>query len=131
MFGPPFSLKKAQNASGVDILKPEHGIIPRAGIEALKRLCELNAQGCKAVLHGSMVEMSIFSLASQTVSDLLNDGKDCFIDKNHHLQGALMVPIRTSDDLMSFVAAVEARLTRGTQMNDTSSRSHIVSPRLR
>ena len=136
MFGPPFSMKKAAESlergdggriSCDGILREEHGIILRAGFEALAACQALNARGCRAVLHGSMVEMTIMSLTNQSVSDLLNGMKVCFVDKQHHLQGALMMPIASSADLVHIAAAVETRLTRGTKMNDTSSRSHCVT----
>ena len=56
--------------------------------------------------------------------DLLNESKVCYVDKAHHLQGALHVPLNSARDVVNMAAAVEKRTTRGTKMNDTSSRSH-------
>ena len=42
-------------------------------------------------------------------------------------QGAVQREIRSAADLVHMAAAVETRLTRGTRMNDTSSRSHCVT----
>jgi hypothetical protein len=78
-------------------------------------------------LHGSMAEMSIMSFTDQTVLDLLNKNKPCYLDKSHHLQGAKHVPIKSARDLVQVAAAVETRTTRGTRMNDTSSRSHCIT----
>ena len=71
--------------------------------------------------------MSITSLSNQSVQDLLNERAMCYVDKDHHLQGALQVPLQTEADVVRMAAAVETRLTRGTKMNDTSSRSHCVT----
>jgi hypothetical protein len=137
MFGPPFSMERAAarvdaqgsgaGISGVGILQPEHGCILRSGFEALEAVAAMAERGNRAALHGSMVEMSIMSLANQSVIDLLNNRQTCYVDKAHHLQGARMVPIKTAADLVNLAAAVEIRLVRGTRMNDTSSRSHCVT----
>ena len=136
MFGPPFSMQQAakelgSGGKGIDssgILKDEHGFTLRTGFDALKEVSDLNSRpNCKAVLHGSMVEMSIMSLTDQSVQDLLNNRKTCFVDKSHHLQGAKLVPLRDASDIVKMAASVEDRLTRGTKMNDTSSRSHCVT----
>ena len=137
MFGPPFSMERAAagvdaqgsgaGISGVGILQPEHGCILRSGFEALEAVAAMAERGNRAALHGSMVEMSIMSLANQSVIDLLNNRQTCYVDKAHHLQGARMVPIKTAADLVNLAAAVETRLVRGTRMNDTSSRSHCVT----
>ena len=71
--------------------------------------------------------MSILSFTDQTVLDLLNKNKPCYLDKSHHLQGAKHVPIKSARDLVQLAAAVETRTTRGTRMNDTSSRSHCIT----
>jgi hypothetical protein len=52
-----------------------------------------------------MVEMTILSLTGQSVSDLLNKGAKCFVDKQHHLQGALQVPLVSGADLVNMAAA--------------------------
>ena len=135
MFGPPFSMAAAakelgSNGSGISgdgILLEEHGFILRAGFEALAAVESINSCGGRAVLHGSMVEMSIMSLVDQSVIDLLNNRQTCYVDKQHHLQGARLVPLQTAADIVNMAAAVETRLTRGTKMNDTSSRSHCVT----
>ena len=105
------------------MLRDEYGFILRAGFEALSAVDAINndGSGARAVLHASMVECSILSMASQTVGDLLNGSKPCYVDKSHHLQGARYAPLRSTRDLVLMVAAVEARSTRGTKMNDTSS----------
>ena len=51
----------------------------------------------------------------------------CFVDDNHHLQGAEQKPLRVAADVIQMAASVETRLTRGTKMNDTSSRSHCMA----
>ena len=99
MFGPPHSMAEAalaQKASGAGagisgdgILRPEHGFLLRAGLEALAAVQALEARGCKALLHGSMVEMSILSFADQSCLDLLNNSAVCFVDTDNHLHGAL------------------------------------------
>ena len=134
MFGPPFSMEKAAKAlgdgdgegvSGDGIVQPEHGFILRSGLEALQAVSAMNSGGGQiATLHGSMVEMSIMSFTNQSVVDLINNRKICFVDKSHHLQGAAMVPLHTVGDVVRMAATVETRLVRGTKMNDTSSRSH-------
>jgi hypothetical protein len=133
MFGPPLSMARAVRALGEGggagiapegILLDEHGFTLRAGLEALAAVEAINASGSRAVLHGSMVEMTIMTLTDQAVTDLLNHGETCFVDKSHHLQGARQVPLQTAGDVVRMAAAVETRLTRGTKMNDSSSRSH-------
>lgn len=137
MFGPPLSMEEAARNLGTNgkntissegILSDEHGFILRSGFDALQIVSELNSKSnYKAVLHGSMVEMSIMTLQDQSVLDLLNNKKICFVDKEHHLQGAKMILLENANDLVSLAAAVESRSTRGTLMNDTSSRSHCVT----
>ena len=136
MFGPPFSMEKAlkelgsggQSISADGILKEQHGFTLRSGFDALQAVQDYNSRpNTSAVLHGSMVEMSIMSLTDQSVQDLLNGRKTCFVDKDHHLQGALLIPLESARDIVKMAAAVETRLTRGTKMNDTSSRSHCVT----
>lgn len=123
-FGPPFSMAAAAKKVGKEggcgispegILLEEHGFILRAGFSALAKVAEINSKGdgSRAVLHASMVEISIFSLTDQSVTDLLNKRSACFVDEQHHLQGALLVPIQTGRDLVNMAAAVETRLTRG------------------
>ena len=136
MFGPPHSMATAAEklgGGGRGIFSPEcvmqedFGFILRAGFEALAKVNSINSAGGHAVLHGSMVEMSIMSFTDQTVLDLLNKNKPCFVDKSHHLQGAVHVPLKDAHDLVTMAAAVESRTTRGTRMNDTSSRSHCIT----
>lgn len=133
MFGPPFSMEKASKkvkaSDGAEqILRKEHGFILRSGLEALAYVNAVNAGAdARAAMYGSMVEMSIESFQDQTVQDLLNRRKHTYIDKQHHLQGAKMKPIRTASEVVGMAAAVETRLCRGTRMNDTSSRSHCVA----
>ena len=124
MFGPPHSMAEAagrlnssgggSGISGDGIIREEHGFIIRAGFEALRAVSELEAQGCKVILHGSMVEITIMSLTDQTASDLLNNLAPCYIDSEHHLQGALQMPLTTAADVVNMAAAVETRLVRGT-----------------
>ena len=40
-----------------------------------------------------MVEMSILSGNAQNANDLLNKKKKCFVDKEHHLEGAVHLPL--------------------------------------
>jgi hypothetical protein len=135
MFGPPYAMAAAAKAlggggSGIaadGILVDDHGFILRSGFEALAAVESINQSGRRAVLHGSMVEMTILTLSDQSVIDLLNGRAKCFVDKQHHLQGALLLPLKNGADLVNMAAAVETRLTRGTKMNDTSSRSHCMT----
>ena len=137
-FGPPKSMAAADKALGKEgglgtsspecIVQPEHGFILRTGFDALDYVSKVNARpGEKAVLHGSMVEMSIMSVSSQNAGDLLAGKRPCFVDKHHHLEGAVHKPITDARDLVSLAAAVETRLTRVTKMNNSSSRSHCVT----
>lgn len=113
------------------ILKDEYGLILRCGFAILAAIAEIHAAAAgsraRAVLHGAMVELSILSVSNQSVSDLLNGMRPCFVDNEHHLQGARQVALETAADVVALAAAVEQRLTRGTKMNDTSSRSHCVT----
>ena len=114
-------------ASGSGILRPEHGFVLRSGLDCLVALQQLEARGCRAVLHGSMIEMSILSFQDQNCRDLLKDYAVCFVDDDYHLQGAEQKELKCAADVVQLAAAVETRLTRGTKMNDTSSRSHCVA----
>ena len=137
MFGPPHSMAEAAAAqkksgagkdiSGDGILRPEHGFVLRSGLDCLAALQGLRARGCKAVLHGSMIEMSILSFQEQNCMDLLKDYTVCFVDDDYHLQGTEHMELHCAVDVVQLAAAVETRLTRGTKMNDTSSRSHCVA----
>lgn len=138
MFGPPHSMAEAAAAqqktragagvSGDGILRPEHGFVLRSGLDTLAAMQALEARGCKVALHGAMIEMSILSFSDQRCTDLLrSDMPICFIDDDNHLQGAEQMELKCAADLIHLAAAVEKRLTRGTRMNDTSSRSHCVA----
>jgi len=137
MFGPPNSMAEAaaaQNKSGAGkgvsgdgILRPEHGFVLRSGLDCLAAMQELRARGCKVVLHGSLIEMSIMSFQEQNCMDLLKDYTVCFVDDEFHLQGTEHIELECAADVVQLAAAVETRLTRGTKMNDTSSRSHCVA----
>ena len=111
------------------IMTAEHGFILRTGFAALQSVAAINqnGDGSTATLHGSMVEMSIMSMKDQNAGDLLNKKKPCFVDKDHHLEGAQHVPLLDAKGLVTLAAAVETRLTRGTKMNHSSSRSHCVT----
>jgi hypothetical protein len=137
-FGPPKSMQAASERLGDGgvgivqpdgILQPEHGFILRTGFAALAHVAAVNARNAEesAVLHGSMVEMSIMSAKSQNAGDLLAGKKPCFVDKHHHLEGAVHLPLTDASSLVKLAAAVETRLTRGTKMNNSSSRSHCVT----
>lgn len=172
MFGPPHSMAEAAAAlrgspkgdsiaGEKGVLRPEHGFVLRSGLDSLAAVKALEARGCKAVLHGSMIEMSILSFVDQKCKDLLKGMVICFVDDENHLQGAeqnvgpfscvlsvifsarishdthartrlspcsaLPQELRCAADLVELAAAVESRLTRGTRMNDNSSRSHCVA----
>ena len=137
MFGPPHSMAEAAAAqrksgaatgvSGDGFLMPEHGFVLRSGLDCLVAVRALEARGCKAVLHGSMIEMSITSFTDQTCKDMLADMASCFVDDAFHLQGAHQMELTCAADVVQLAAAAETRLTRGTRMNDTSSRSHCVA----
>ena len=86
MFGPPHSMAEAAAAAnkcgtgsnsisgdGRHLLRPEHGFVLRSGLDCLAVVKVLKARGCKAVLHGSMIEMSILSFQDQNCKDLLKD----------------------------------------------------------
>jgi len=47
----------------------------------------LASRGCKAVLHGSMIEMSILSFQEENCMDLLKEITVCRVDDDYHLQG--------------------------------------------
>lgn len=136
-FGPPHSMARASRAvregagdavAAADVLREEHGFVLRAGFAALAAVEALNASGAStARLHGSMVELWMGGWADQSALDLLNNREPCFVDDKHHLQGAAQVPMACAADVVHLAAAVETRLTRGTRMNDTSSRSHCVT----
>ena len=102
-------------------------VLSDAGLDTLVAMKQLEAQGCKAVLHGSMIELSILSFTDQNCKDLLNGMAVCFVDDDHHLQGAEQKELTCAADVVQLAAAVETRLTRGTKMNDNSSRSHCVA----
>ena len=139
-FGPPKSMQAVAQKlskspgggsgthSGDGIVQPEHGFILRTGFAGLAHINSVSARtGEKAVLHGSMVEMSIMSAKTQNAGDLLAGKKPCFVDKHHHLEGAIHLPLTDAKSLVTLAAAVENRLTRGTKMNNSSSRSHCVT----
>lgn len=98
MFGPPYSMAEAAAAvnksgagasiTGDGILRPEHGCVLRSSLDSLAAVQALEARGCKAMLHGSMIEMSIMSWQDQNCKDLLKDMAVCFVDDENHLQGA-------------------------------------------
>ena len=132
-FGPPHAMARAASALGADggrgtvsadgVMRDEYGFILRAGFEALAAVAAINSGGGgggdRAVLHGTMVEMSIMSWQNQAVFDLLDASKPCYVDKEHHLQGARYVPLRCARDLVRMAAAVEARITRGSSLRTT------------
>ena len=146
-FGPPHAMARAATALGDGgrgtvsadgVMADVYGLFLRAGFQALAAVDAINRGGgggggggpggtSRAVLHGTMVEMSILSWQNQAVFDLLDKSKPAYVDKEHHLQGARYVPLRCTRDLVRMAAAVEARITRGTRMNDTSSRSHCMA----
>ena len=129
MFGPPRSMDLAARKAdaGTFELAPEHGFVLRAGLEVLELMADLKAKGCKALLHASMVEMSILTWSDQTVRDLQQGWAVCFVDDDCHLQGAEQKELECPEDVARFAGHVEERLTRGTKMNDTSSRSHCIA----
>jgi hypothetical protein len=116
MFGPPFSMADAAAAvdksgagasvAGDGILRPEHGFVLRAGLDSLAAVQALEASGCKAVLHGSMIEMSILSFQDQNCKDLLKDMAVCFVDDDYHLQGAEQMVGPASSCFYSVIARV-------------------------
>ena len=133
MFGPPGSMSEAAtelDTSGEQggILKDEHGFMLRAGFESLAAVEALRQDNLRVGLHGSMVEVSILGMrpCDQTATDLLNARSPCYVDASYHLQGARQMPLNSHADVVNLAAAVETRLTRGTKMNDTSSRSHCI-----
>ena len=138
-FGPPQSMKEAKislgetggigSICGDDVMRDEYGFILRAGFDALEHVAKINDgnSNCKALLFGSMVELSLLCLSAQNASDLLDQKKPCFVDKYNHLEGAAHVPLADSRALVDMAAAVESRLARGTKMNNSSSRSHCIT----
>ena len=80
-------------------------IIGRVGFG--HRLGALEATGKKAVLHGSMVEITILSFNDQTATDLLNGKAPCYVDDKHHLQGAKQLPLRTAADVVAPASPLE------------------------
>ena len=139
-FGPPNSMQEAKLAlgknGGAGTISPEgilredtHGFILRTGFRGLAAVDAVNRSGdsSHAVLHGSMVELSLLSGTAQNANDLLNNKKKCFVDEEHHLEGAVHLPLVDARALVEMAAAVETRLTRATNMNNTSSRSHCIT----
>ena len=138
-FGPPHSMKKAFDSLGKNggvgtissdgIMSDNYGFILRTGFEGLKAVTKYIKENnnTNAMLHGSMVEFSILNAKSQCASDLLNNKKKCFVDKYHHLEGAIHLPLTDARSLVEMAAAVEGRLERGTKMNNSSSRSHCIT----
>ena len=134
-FGPPHAMKEALDDLGETgglgsiscegLVRENHGFILRAGFEGLAAVAAV--QDGYAVLHGSMVEFSIENAKTQYACDLLDRKKPCFVDKEHHLEGAKHVPLVDARSLVEMAAAVETRLTRGTKMNSASSRSHCIT----
>ena len=96
------------------ILTEDIGFILRTGFAGLNFVNAINDKkdGSYAVLHGSMVEMSILQ-KSQNAGDLLANKKPCFVDKYHHLEGAKHLPLLDTRSLVELAAAVETRVTRG------------------
>ena len=47
----------------------------------------LASRGCKAVLHGSMIEMSILSFQEENCMDLRKENTVCLVDNDYHQQG--------------------------------------------
>ena len=138
-FGPPHSMKKAKeflgekggigSICGDNVMSDDYGFILRAGFDALKTVAKINdgSSNSKALLFGSMVELSLQNISAQNASDLLNQKKQCFVDKYNHLEGAAHIPLVDSRALVDMAAAVETRLARGTKMNNSSSRSHCIT----
>jgi len=138
-FGPPQSMKKAKDSLGEkggigsicgdDVMRDEYGFILRAGFDALQSVAKINdgSSKSKALLFGSMVELSLLCVSAQNASDLLNGKRQCFVDKYNHLEGAAHIPLVDSRALVDMAAAVESRLARGTNMNNSSSRSHCIT----
>jgi hypothetical protein len=81
-------------------LRPEHGLFLRAACSAVAAVDIINTKGEeKCVLHGSMIEINIYSLGSGGVAeDLLADNEPCFVDNHHHLLGARQVPLRNEKE---------------------------------
>ena len=134
-FGPPHAMKEAMASLGETggtgtissegILREDYGFILRAGFEALAAIHAI--ENSQAILHGSMVEFSIENAKTQNACDLLNNKRECFVDTDHHLEGARHVELTDSRTLVELAAAVESRLSRGTKMNNASSRSHCIT----
>ena len=138
-FGPPQAMKKAKDSLGEkggvgtiscdNVMSDEYGFVLRAGFDALKAVAKINdgANKGKALLFGSMVELSLQNISAQNASDLLDRKRQCFVDKYNHLEGAVHIPLLDTRALVNMAAAVETRLTRGTKMNNSSSRSHCIT----
>uniref|UniRef100_A0A6T8PJH2 Kinesin motor domain-containing protein n=1 Tax=Hemiselmis andersenii TaxID=464988 RepID=A0A6T8PJH2_HEMAN len=119
MFGPPGSMARVKVAA----LEPEHGVFLRAGLHALQLLKAREQEGlAKFHLCGSMVELHF-----EMPQDLLNNKKQCNIDDDGRLQGAVILPITIPEDVVTLASAVESRTTDVTLMNDTSSRSQCLT----
>ncbi|GIQ80384.1 kinesin-like protein [Kipferlia bialata] len=119
IFGPP-TVDWASASSA-----PDYGILPRAALAILQGLNEAETTlGDTYVLTGSMLETT-YSLTG--LGDLLDPSLEAYLDNNHDVVGAMQVPLRSREAIMSFISTVEARATRATGMNDTSSRSHCVT----
>lgn len=118
MFGPPGSVASASS------LQDNHGLFLRCGLDILRGVQALADSGVSAVLTGSMVELHF-----DILEDLLHDHQRCSIGPapEYRVRGAREVFVDSEADLFNLARAVEYRTTRGTRMNDTSSRSHCVT----
>ena len=76
-------------------MSDEYGFVLRTGFDALKAVAKINggSNKGKALLFGSMVELSLQKISAQNASDLLNRKKQCFVDKYNHLEGAVHIPL--------------------------------------
>lgn len=92
----------------------------------LDKIEELRAGGdWDGCLVGTLVELHY-----DMISDLLAKNKHdscCIYDENYIMHGANYLTLDSKDKILKLAAKLEDRVTRGTKMNDTSSRSHCMA----
>ena len=122
MFGS--RLDKVAEHQGVDFPK-DWGIFPRAVITAMDKMRE---KGGKFVFSANIIEIYFGQ-----IYDLLNDKQAVnnnryYSGANFDFSGVFETEVKDSGDVMRLIKVMHTyRKSRGTAMNDTSSRSHCIA----
>eukprot|EP00090_Calanus_glacialis_P026124 TRINITY_DN40975_c0_g1_i1.p1 TRINITY_DN40975_c0_g1~~TRINITY_DN40975_c0_g1_i1.p1 ORF type:complete len:325 (-),score=65.73 TRINITY_DN40975_c0_g1_i1:7-954(-) len=98
------------------------GIFPRAVMTALKKM---NEKGCKYVFSANVIEIYFGQ-----IFDLLNQKQPInpYSGGNFDFSGVFETEVKCSADVDRLVKIMHTyRQSRGTKMNDTSSRSHCIA----